>query len=98
LIDGADVIAERPRMSGIWAFFGSKKNRESLAWLGGGLAAAVIVLWTAYVYFHPPKVGASQGGGDASASHGAASVGGNVTHSTIKTSPDAGGESQPQGY
>ena len=86
------------RMSGIWSFLGSKKNRDILAWLSGGLVAVVVGLWTAYVYFHPPKVGGGESKGGVTASHGGVSVGGNVTNSTIKTSPDAGGESQPQGY
>jgi hypothetical protein len=85
-------------MSGIWSFLGSKKNRDILAWLGGGLVAVIVGLWTAYVYFHPPKVDGGEGKGAVTASHGGVSVGGNVTNSTIRTSPDAGGESQPQGY
>ncbi|HME85689.1 MAG TPA: hypothetical protein VKG91_14355 [Roseiarcus sp.] len=85
-------------MSGIGSFLGSKKNRDVLAWLGGGLVAVIVALWTAYVYFHPPKVDGGEGKSAVTASHGGVSVGGNVTNSTIKTSPDAGGDSQPQGY
>ena len=75
-------------MSGNWSFLGSKKNREILAWLAGGLAA-VVVLWTAFVYFHPPKIdgGEGKGKGGVIASHGGVSVGGNVWNSTINTSP-----------
>ena len=82
-------------MFGIRSFLGSKKNREIVAWSGGGLVAVVVALWTAYVYFHPPKVGGGEGKGAVTASHGGVSVGGNVT---ITTSPATGGESQPQGY
>jgi hypothetical protein len=84
-------------MSGIWSFLGSKRNRDILAWLGGGFVAVVVALWTAYIYLHPPKVDGGEGKGAVTAGHGGVSVGGNV-NSTIKTSPDAGGESQPQGY
>ncbi len=77
-------------MSGIWSFLGSKKNREILAWLAGGLAAVVVALWTAFVYFHPPRSDGGEGKGAVSASHGGVSVGGNVTNSTINTSPELG--------
>jgi hypothetical protein len=85
-------------MSGVRSFLGSKRNRDILAWLGGGLVAVIVALWMAYVYFHPPKVDGGEGKGAATASHGGVSVGGSVTNSTLKTSPDAGGDSQPQGY
>ena len=85
-------------MSGIWSFLGSKKNRDIITWVAGGLAAVIVALWTAFVYFHPPKIDAGDGKGGVSASHGGVSVGGNVTNSTINTSPATGGDSQPQGY
>jgi len=84
-------------VSGIRSFLGSKKNRDILAWLGGGLVAVVVALWTAFVYFHPPMVEGGEGKSAVTASHGGVSVGGN-TNSTINTSPATGGESQLQGY
>ncbi len=85
-------------MSGIWSFLGSKKNREIIGWLGGGIVIVIAGLWTAFVYFHPPKIEGGEGKAGVSASHGGVSVGGNVTNSTINTGPPKGGEPQPQGH
>ncbi|MBV8441434.1 MAG: hypothetical protein JO312_12895 [Hyphomicrobiales bacterium] len=85
-------------MSGIWSFLGSKRNRDILAWLGGGLVAVVVALWTAYVYFHPGKGEGGEGKREVSASHGGVAVGGNVKDSTINTKSNEAGDSQPQGY
>ena len=42
-------------MSGLWAFLGSKKNREIIGWLGGGIVVVIAGLWAAFVYFFPLK-------------------------------------------
>jgi hypothetical protein len=39
----------------LWSFLQQKRNREVLAWIGGGLVAAVAGLWTVLVYTFPPK-------------------------------------------
>jgi hypothetical protein len=69
-------------MRQLWSFLRLKKNREILAWIGGGLTAAVIGLWTAFVYFSDtPKTSPSSPGVQASC--GSVGVGGNVSGSTI---------------
>jgi len=85
-------------MSGLWAFLGVKKNRDLIAWWGGGVVIVIAGLWTAFVYFHPPKSDGGEGKGGVSASQGGVSVGGSVTNSTIKTQSTTGGETQPRGY
>ena len=42
-------------MGGFWKLIRSKGNRERLAWLGGGGVVVIAGLWTAFVYFFPPK-------------------------------------------
>jgi len=91
-------FSERPRMSGFWSFLGSKKNREILGWLGGGIVAVIVALWTVFVYLHPLKGDVGEGKGGVSASHGGVSVGGNVSNSTIETKSTTGGDTQPPGY
>jgi hypothetical protein len=62
-IVNADFIAEGPRMSGLLAFLGAKKNRDLIAWLGGGIVIVIAGLWAVFVYLYPPK---GDGGGSAS--------------------------------
>ena len=38
-------------MRGLWRFLGAKKNREILAWLGGGGVVAAGGIWTAVTFF-----------------------------------------------
>jgi hypothetical protein len=38
-------------MRQLWSFIGLKKNRDILAWIGGGLTVVIVGLWTAVVYF-----------------------------------------------
>jgi hypothetical protein len=56
-----------------------------LAWIGGGLVAAVAGLWTVLVYTFPPKHedGGSSG---AQANCGGIAIGGNVSGTTITAS------------
>jgi hypothetical protein len=81
----------------VWSFLGSKKNREIIGWIGGGIVVIIAGLWTAFVYFHPPKSDSGEGKRDVSASHGGVAVGGNVKDSTITTKSNETGVSQPQG-
>jgi len=85
-------------MSGLWAFLGAKKNRDLIAWLGGGIVIVFAGLWAVFVYLYPPKSDGGEGKGGVSASHGGVSVGGSVANSTIKTQSTTGGETQQQGH
>ncbi|MGF1476775.1 MAG: hypothetical protein ACFB6S_14550 [Geminicoccaceae bacterium] len=57
-------------ISEIWSFLSDPANRDTLAFLGGGLAVVVGGLWTAFAYFHKrkppaqekPSVSADRGG------------------------------------
>jgi hypothetical protein len=65
------------------AFLREEGNRALLGWIGGGLAAAIGALWTAFVYFHPaegekPKVPAG-----VTAECGSVALGGDVIGGTI---------------
>ena len=44
-------------MSGLWAFLGAKKNRDLIAWWGGGIVIVIAGLWTAFVHFKPTGSG-----------------------------------------
>jgi hypothetical protein len=69
-------------MRQLWSFLRLKRNREVLAWIGGGLTAVIIGLWTAFVYFSDtPKTPPSSP--SVQASCGSVGVGGNVSGSTI---------------
>ena len=69
-------------MRQLWSFVRLKKNRDVLAWIGGGLTAVIIRLLTAFVYFSAtPKTTVSTLGVQASCR--SVGVGGNVSGSTI---------------
>jgi hypothetical protein len=69
-------------MRQLWSFVRLKRNREVLAWIGGGLTAVIIGLWTAFVYFSDtPKITASSPNVQASCS--SVGIGGNVSGSTV---------------
>jgi hypothetical protein len=78
-------------MSRLWAFLGSKRNREIIAWWGGGIVIVIAGLWSAFVYFYPPKETGEAGNGGVRASHGSVSAGGNVTVESGDCSIAAGG-------
>ncbi len=84
-------------MSGLWSFFGSSKNRERLAFFGGGAVVIVTGLWTAFVYFFPPKSDAGRSGTNVTATSGGVAVGGSVTNSTLTAGSAAGGEHLSKG-
>ena len=85
-------------MGSLWSFLSAPKNRKTLSWLGGGLVVVIAGLWTAFVYFFPPKGEGGEGKREVSASHGGVAVGGNVKDSTISTKSNEAGDSQPQGH
>jgi len=69
--------------SRVWAYLGDESNLKRLAFIGGGLAAVIGALWTAFIYFHPvpgekPKV---QAGVEADC--GSVAIGGDVSGATI---------------
>jgi hypothetical protein len=41
-------------MGELWSFIGQKKNREILAWIGGGVTMIIAGLWTVVVYYSTP--------------------------------------------
>lgn len=49
-------------MRAVWTFLSKKRNREILAWLGGGIVVVAGGLWTATTFFFdkhastPPKI------------------------------------------
>jgi hypothetical protein len=69
-------------MRQLWSFVGQKKNREILAWIGGGVAVAIAGLWTAFVYFATPDKAATRSP-NVEASCGSVGVGGSVSGTTI---------------
>lgn len=42
-------------MTRLWSFLSKKKNREILAWVGGGAAAVIGAFWAGFVYFVTPQ-------------------------------------------
>jgi hypothetical protein len=78
-------------MGQLWSFIGQKKCREILAWIGGGLAAAIIGLWTTFVYFFDKfKTSASTPGVQASCGSVATSgmFGNTITTSNTGNCPE----------
>ena len=69
-------------MGQLWSFVGLKKNREILAWAGGGLAAVIAGLWT--TFSDTPKTSASTP--SVQASCGSVASGGGMFGNTITTS------------
>ncbi|MGA7386256.1 MAG: hypothetical protein WBW81_16630 [Methylocella sp.] len=65
-------------MFGFW----SKKNRELIAWWGGGVAAIIGAIWAVFVYFLPPKSDAEDHN-RVTATSGGVVIGGNVVNSTV---------------
>lgn len=41
-------------MRALWTFLQGKRNREILAWLGGGAVIMIGGIWAAFVYLFPP--------------------------------------------
>jgi TIR domain len=66
----------------IWAFLIQRKNREVLAWIGGGLVVVATGLWAIFVYVFPPKKDLSDAT-NTEATCGGVAIGGNVSGSTI---------------
>ena len=51
-------------MSRLWKFLREKRNREILAWLGGGAVVLAGGIWTAVVFFSSPTPSGGGGSGD----------------------------------
>jgi hypothetical protein len=68
-----------------WKFLQVKKNREILAWLGGGAVILAGGLWTALTFFWPQETSLPPGGSsnNAEARNGSTAIGGNANGSTI---------------
>ena len=72
-------------MEPLWEFLSDKSNRETLAWLGGGLVTVVSALWIAFTYFADNKDKASGSDKSKKANDSKASQG-----STVKQTVDQG--------
>jgi TIR domain len=79
LEEASTATKPRDAVSPPWVFLRQKKNREVLAWIGGGLVVVAAGLWAIFVYVFPPK----KDGSDVQANCGGVAVGGNVSGSTI---------------
>lgn len=64
----------------LWSFVGKPRNREILAWLGGGLIALATGLWAVFIYLVPPKADKSAEGIQATCG---VAVGGNISGSPV---------------
>ena len=69
--------------SQVLAFLHEESNRALLAWIGGGLGVLATGLWAVFVHFYPKPE--AKHGPPVQARDGSASVGGNVSNSTITT-------------
>lgn len=65
------------------AFLRDEGNRALLGWIGGGLAAVIGALWTAFVYFHPAEGEKSKAQAGVKAECGSVALGGDVIGGTI---------------
>ncbi|MCK1336179.1 hypothetical protein IVB38_09070 [Bradyrhizobium sp. 38] len=68
-------------MDTLWRFFLVKKNRDVLAWLGGGAVVAIAGLWTAFVQLQPKQ--AAHDVAPVSANCGSVAAGGSISGATI---------------
>ncbi len=71
-------------MSKLWDIR-DKRNRETLGWLGGGLAVVFAALWAAFVYFFPPTTDGGGGASKVEASCGSVAAQGSFFGSSIST-------------
>jgi len=69
-------------MDALWRFFLVKKNREVLAWLGGGAVVVIAGLWTAYIQLQPKK--AEPDAPSVSANCGSVAAGRDINGANIK--------------
>ena len=67
----------------LWKFVRNSKNREILAWAGGGVVVIVAGFWAAFVYFFPLHEPREPVRADIQANCGGVAVGGTVTGTTI---------------
>jgi hypothetical protein len=79
----------------LWAFLSQKKNREVLAWIGGGGVVVVAGLWAIFVYVFPPNRDAVDAA-STRANCGGVAIGGNVSGSTITAGPTINSECSPK--
>jgi TIR domain-containing protein len=79
----------------LWAFLSQKKNREVLAWIGGGLVVVAAGVWALFVYVFPPKKDTSDAP-NTQASCGGVAIGGNVSGSSITAGSTTNSECSPK--
>jgi hypothetical protein len=42
-------------LGNLWSFARHPSNRAVLSWIGAGIAAVAVALWTVFIYLAPPK-------------------------------------------
>ncbi len=70
-------------MTKLWGFFREKRNREILAWLGGGIVIAISGIWAAALYLFPPGKSHDASSAHVEASCGSVAIGGDVTGANV---------------
>jgi hypothetical protein len=64
-------------------FLRDEGNRALLGWIGGGLAAVIGALWTAFVFFHPAHGEKPTAPAGVEADCNSVAIGGDVSGATI---------------
>ncbi|MGH6795130.1 MAG: hypothetical protein ACREDD_10230 [Methylocella sp.] len=68
----------------IWQYLQDENNQRMLTLTGGGLAAVIVALWTAFVYFFPAhEAKPSPPQNKIEADCGSVAIGGDVSGATI---------------
>jgi hypothetical protein len=76
----------------VWRFLKTKRNRDIVAWLGGGMVVILSGLWTAATFVSTKRPLTQTPVAHVEASGGGVAIGGSVSDSTI-----TGGDSQNVG-
>jgi hypothetical protein len=42
-------------LENLWSLARQPTNRAGLSWIGGGIVAVAVALWTVFIYFAPPN-------------------------------------------
>jgi hypothetical protein len=79
-------------MSRLWEFLLQKRNREILAWLGGGAVVVAPGIWAVMLYILPPSKPQGTRPAEVEARCGAIAVGGNVTGSIVAAGATTGAD------
>ena len=80
----AHYLETEVAMSRLWDIR-DRRNRETLGWLGGGLAIVIAGLWAAVVHFFPPNKDDGGGSINVEANCGSVAAQGTFIGSSITT-------------